>query len=92
MKYPKEFYIGSGFYSEEDEITCYKEKIVTCRKQHKCSGCQKVIEPSEQAVNETGFLDGMPVSSYICLPCIEKWLEESGGVEMPEEEGDNDGR
>ena len=26
MKYPKELYVGSGFYEGDDEITCYKEK------------------------------------------------------------------
>ena len=31
---------------------------------------------------ESGFMDGHPVSNYICLPCIEAWLEESGQVDV----------
>lgn len=31
-------------------------------------------------------MDGKPVSSYTCLPCIEKWLEESGQVGFDEDE------
>lgn len=61
------------------------KKIVKCRKPHKCAGgCEREIRVGEQAVCETGFLDGKPVSCYTCLGCIEKWLEESGQVESEE--------
>lgn len=86
MKYSEEMYLNSGFYSEEDEIENYQEKIVKCRKPHKCSGCEKTILAGEEAIRESGFTDGKPVSNYVCLPCIEKWLEESDQVDDPEVE------
>lgn len=81
MKYPKELYTESGFYGGDEEIENYTEKVVKCRKSHKCSGCQKEIQDGEEAVVESGFMGGHPVSNYICLPCIEGWLEESEQVE-----------
>lgn len=79
MKYKPEDYIESGFYSDDEETENKTEKIVKCRKPHKCmGGCDKEIQVGEEALLEKGFLDGKPASSYTCLPCIEKWLEESG--------------
>lgn len=90
MKYAKELYLESGFYSDmNDEIENKKEKIVKCRKPHKCvGGCDTEIKAGDYALCESGFLDGKPVSCYTCLPCIEKWLEESGQVEDNEEEAE----
>ena len=82
MKYPKELYVGSGFSGGDEEIECYKEKVVKCRKEHKCNACQNVIAEGAEALRETGFLYGEPVSNYLCLPCIEAWLEESGQVDV----------
>lgn len=86
MKYPIEKYVDSGFYSNSAEAENYKEKIVKCRKPHECSACSTEIKVGEHALRETGFLDGEPVSSYTCLSCIDEWLEESGQVDVPEEE------
>jgi len=86
MKYDKDLYIDSGFYGDDDtDIVNYQEKIVKCRKPHTCMGCENIISPGEQALRETGFTDGDPVSSYTCLKCIEEWLEESGQVDVDEE-------
>lgn len=84
MKYDKELYIDSGFYGLDEVIEHRKEKIVKCRKPHKCVTCEKEIKVGEQALSESGFCDGEPVSCYTCLPCIEEWLEESGQVETDE--------
>lgn len=84
MKYPKEMYLDSGFYAGDMdcEIENPQEKIVKCRKPHKClGGCKIEIQAGEYALCESGFMDGKPVSCYTCLPCIEAWLEESGQVE-----------
>lgn len=84
MKYKPEDYLGSGFYDGDMdcEVQNPKEKIVKCRKPHKCmGGCNSEIKAGDYALYETGFMDGRPVSSYTCLPCIEAWLEESGQVE-----------
>lgn len=85
MKYDKEMYLDSGFYEGDEDIVNHKEKIVKCRKSHKCmGGCENEIKTGDHALLETGFMDGSPISSYTCLPCIEKWLEESGQVETEE--------
>lgn len=86
MKYKKEMYLESGFYDEHEDIEHHKEKIVKCRKPHKCSNCQKIIAIGDDAFYESGFMDGEPVSNYVCLPCIEAWIEESGQVDDPEVE------
>ena len=87
MKYDKEKYIGSDIYGWGDEdISCYKEKVVKCRKPHVCATCEKEIKVGDQALSESGFMDGEAVSSYTCLKCIEEWLEESGQVDTDEEE------
>lgn len=84
MKYPKEMYLDSGFYGADmdGEIENSKEKIVKCRKLHKCvGGCDTEIQAGDFALCETGFMDGSPMSCYTCLSCIEAWLEEGGQVE-----------
>ena len=80
MKYEIKTYLDSGFYSDmDDEIENKKEKIVKCRKPHKCATCQSDIDRGDYALLETGFLDGHPVSCYTCTPCIDEWIEESEG-------------
>jgi len=86
MKYEKDLYIDSGFYGCDEDLECHKEKVVKCRKPHTCASCEKEIKVGEQALNESGFFDGEPVSSYTCLECIEEWLEESGQVETEDAE------
>jgi len=85
MKYEKELYIYSGFYGGDEDIQNHKEKLVKCRKPHKCAACEKEIKVGEHALYESGFMDGEPVSVYTCTACIEGWLEESGQVETEEE-------
>ena len=85
MKYDKELYLDSGFYGLDEDIENHKEKIVKCRKLHSCVSCQKEIKVGEQALYESGFLDGEPVAAYTCITCIEEWLEESGQVKAEEE-------
>lgn len=79
MKYkPEEYSVkNTGFYGFDDEITNHKEKLVKCRKPHKCiGGCEKEIPVGAYAVRETGFMDGQPVSCYTCTDCIDEWLDE----------------
>jgi hypothetical protein len=87
MKYKPEDYIDSGFYSGDfEDIENKTEKVVKCRKPHECmGGCDTEIKAGEYAFLEKGFLDGKPVSSYTCLPCIDTWLEESGQVDFDED-------
>lgn len=89
MKYDKEMYTDCGFYDGdfgEDEISCYKEKLVKCRKTHECNVCHKEISIGEYAVRESGFMDGHAVSCYTCTGCIEEWLEESRQVDAEDDD------
>ena len=79
MKYKPEQYSiqDTGFYSDGDEIESYKEKLVKCRKPHKCmGGCDKEIPAGEYAIRETGFMDGKPISAYTCTDCLDAWITE----------------
>ena len=59
LKYDKELYIDSGIYGiGDEEISCYKEKLVKCRKPHKCSCCESDIIVGDYALCESGFMDG----------------------------------
>jgi len=94
MKYAKEMYLDSGFYGGDfdDDIENHKEKVVKCRKPHKCiGGCEAEISIGDYALLETGFMDGDPVSCYTCLPCIEAWLQESGQVEARQDKSTAEG-
>jgi len=79
MKYKPEQYSiqDTGFYSDADsEIENYKEKLVKCRKPHKCmGGCDKEILVGEYAIRETVFMDGKPLSAYTCTDCLD-WIGE----------------
>jgi len=89
MKYKPEDYSirATDFYGlDDDEIENYKEKLVKCRKPHKCNGgCEKEIPIGEYAIRETGFMDGEPISSYTCTDCMDKWLDEINGEELADE-------
>ena len=69
--------IDTGFYGlSEDCVEHYLEKVVKCRKPHICSGCDETINKGDYAVRETGFLDNEPVSNYVCITCLDNWIDE----------------
>jgi len=84
MKYPKSEYEETEFYPSDEEITNHQQKIVKTRKPHKCVNCQKEIKQGENALRETGFLDGQPLSCYTCIECCDKWLDEINEIEEVE--------
>ena len=81
MKYPESMYIGSGIFNGDmdTEMEHHHEKVVKVRKTHTCVSCQKEIPKGEYAVNESAVFphEGGWKSCYICLQCIEDWLEET---------------
>lgn len=82
MKYGEADYLNSGFYDGDMDVVIdnYKSKIVKCRRPHQCNGgCGTVIKPGDMAMLETGFEDGEPVTSHTCIPCLDKWLDETIG-------------
>ena len=84
MKYPEEMYIDSQIFAGDMDgsESNFEEKIVKTRKPHKCCVCEKEFPSGEKMLMQKAVVDDMGwCSCYICLPCIEKWLEESGQVE-----------
>ena len=85
MKYPRKMYIDSQFFSGDMDgsVTNFSGKIVKVRKAHKCCICEKEIPKGEEAVMQSAIIDDIGWRSfYICLPCIENWIEESGQVDL----------
>lgn len=93
LKYPKELYVDSGYFDGDMdcEYTDEIQKLVKVRKQHECcgcgKGCKKKINIGDYAVVDKALFPGEGWKScYICVPCIEEFLEESGQVESQESE------
>lgn len=78
MKYPREVYSALDMYGDSCDISAYTDKVVKCRKEHKCATCERTISKGQFAISESGFLDGEPVSAYTCIECAESLIEESG--------------
>lgn len=84
MKYSEEMYIDSQIFSGDMDgsESNFSEKIVKTRKSHDCCVCEKEIPKGTKMIMQSAVVQGMGwCSCYICLPCIEKWLEESGQVD-----------
>lgn len=79
MKHAKEVYENTEFYGMDEDLSNYKQKIVKVRKQHDCCQCQAIMKIGDNALCETGFLDGNPVRAYTCIACCDKWIAEIDG-------------
>lgn len=83
MKYKKELYIGSQIFSGDMDgsESNFSEKIVKTRKPHECCVCGKEFTKGTEIVMQSAVIEGEGWRNcYICLPCIEEWLEEIGRV------------
>lgn len=88
LKYPKELYVNSCYFDGDMdcEYTNVIQKLVKVRKQHECcgdgKGCKKKINIGDYAIVYKALFPGEGWKGcYICVPCIEESLEESGRVE-----------
>lgn len=88
MKRTPEEYIDCGFYEPGDieDIANYQQKVVKCRKEHICSACQKKIAQGDHALRETGFMDGTPLQNYVCIPCLDQWLDQIEPLVKPNDD------
>ena len=87
MKYPEQMYIDSQIFAGDMDgsESNFAEKIVKIRKPHECCVCEKENQKGEKMLMQRAIVDGIGwCSCYICLPCIEQWLEESGQVDTEE--------
>lgn len=84
MKYSEEMYLDSQIFAGDMDgsESNFSEKIVKTRKLHNCCVCGEEIASGTKMVMQSAVVQDMGwCSCYICLPCIEKWLEESGQVD-----------
>lgn len=89
MKYPEEMYIDSQIFAGDMDgsESNFEEKIVKTRKSHKCCVCEMEFSNGEKMLMQRAIVEDMGwCSCYICLPCIEQWLEESGQVDVEDDE------
>jgi len=86
VKYKAKEYENCEFYgfNGSEGIASYKSKVVKCKTEHLCSHCNKKIKKGDHALREIGFMDGNPVQSYTCIPCLDAWIEET----LPEQRGE----
>lgn len=88
MKYPEEMYVDSQLFMADmdgSESNFTEKKIVKIRKSHKCCVCGKEIPQGDKMLMQKAVIQDMGwCSCYICLPCVEDWLEESGQVDTME--------
>lgn len=88
MKYSRELYIDSQIFAGDMDglESNFSEKIVKTRKPHECCVCGKEILKGTEMVMQSAIIEGeRRRNCYICLSCIEEWLEESGQVGDDEE-------
>lgn len=66
----------------DGDWACGSSKIRRARKSHKCSECERTIEPGEQYRYETCVYEGFPSSTHICIHCEvpRSWLGTNCGT------------
>ena len=85
MKYPEEMYIDSQIFAGDMDgsESNFTEKVVKIRKSHKCCICEREIPKGEKMLMQRAVVGDLGwCSCYICLPCVEQWLEESEQVDV----------
>ena len=65
----------------EPAVKCRTVKLVTTRKPQKCHGLDREthgheIKAGERARYEQAIVDGAWGRYYVCLGCMDKWLDE----------------
>ena len=88
MKYQEEMYVRSQISTDIDFYgSNLEEKSVNIRKPRKCCLCGNEFQNGEKMLMQKAVGKGMGwCSCYICLPCVEQRLEESGRVETGDDE------
>lgn len=90
MKYAEEMYLDSQIFAGDMDgsESNFTEKIVKIRKEHTCCVCENEFAKGTKMVSQRAVVQDLGwCSCYICLPCIENLLEESGQVDVDDELG-----
>ena len=85
MKYTEKEYLNAmdGYFGADEEISHYTISLVKTRKDHQCMGLDHDgpgLIAGEMAICEKAIhVDMGRVSCYVCLPCADEWVAETGG-------------
>ena len=91
MKYNKSFYDKVEIYPDGRDVDVRNktQKLVKTRIVHWCSICETHMHKNTIMVCERAFVDGEPCSSYMCVDCIDKYVEKnSWALNLPEVQND----
>ena len=94
MKYPKESYERTHWFDGgkgDEYVRLQRQRLVKLRKPHECAGLrmemyQHPIKSGETALRETALVDGKWAQCYLCIHCMDEWLDELNNVESTHED------
>lgn len=75
MKYPISMYQDFEMPDPKEYIKNYSKKLIKIRKSHKCIICKNESDKGEYMLREKGFVDGQPVSLYLCIDCLDDYID-----------------
>jgi hypothetical protein len=70
------------WYPPDESESNHSQKIVRVRRKHKCSSLDPRVKtheilPGSYALREKAIVEDMGwQQSYLCIPCMDKWLDE----------------
>ena len=82
LKYPDYVYLEHDLFSGDVDVDQkhHKRKLVKSRKEHTCCGSyaweQHLIPIGTKIYFESCFLEGRPVTTYFCLKCYDRYLDD----------------
>lgn len=77
MKYAEFIYLTEDWFGADEYVSNQTFKIVTTRTEHFCPLCNATFPSKTVMIKEKAIVEGEGwKSSYICIPCADKWLDE----------------
>jgi len=86
LKHTEEDYLNADPFFDESEVLYRKTKLVKTRKEHTCHVIQllyknpttepHIIPVGKMAVMETAQVEGEWGKTYMCIECLDKYLDE----------------
>jgi len=59
-----------GYDGDDGYIELFEQKIVKCRKEHRCEECRRVIAKGNKCERTSGLWEGSFMASHTCLDCM----------------------
>lgn len=78
MKHQKFDYEETEWFPPDESESCLSQKLLKTRVDHSCS-FQHIIKKGDYALRQLAVVEDQGWKScYICIPCMDKWLDEHG--------------